>query len=81
MINFIINIIVFIITLIIITKITDTNLKIKDKKSLILLVPLVISSILTMYFNSKINNIFLISILTNITIVTLYKTICFKKYF
>ena len=79
MINFLINIIVFIITLIIITKITDTNLKIKDKKSLILLVPLVISSILTMYFNSKINNIFLISTLTNITIVTLYKTI-FEKY-
>ena len=79
MINFLINIIIFIITLIVATKITDTNIKISDKKNLILLVALIISSILTMYFNSKINNIFLISILTNITIVTLYKTI-FEKY-
>ena len=79
MIKILINVVIFIISLITITKLTDTQFNTKNKKNLLLLFPLVISSIITIYLSNKTNSYYLISILTNITIVSLYKII-FEKY-
>lgn len=79
MIKVLINIIIFIIILITITKLTNTQLNIKNKKNFFLLIPVAISILITIYLANKTNSFFIISILTNLTLILLYKVL-FEKY-